>query len=342
MDNFSGLDEMVSEEIKKEILTILLKKGSVKKYSSEDYAIAEKFKDIKSIRVSDNPEGIKLAINPDEVEGFQDAYQRFFGVGAGSVPEEILKLAKVILGFNEGYYYIRVDKILFPNTARIISEMVQVHGLKDVKFSNSGDAVYLLPKYTSLPAFSEHLYDSFGSSATVDMKIVQSTVSVPGSFCIIPEGYAFFQGPNVMDVLGRSFCFSSNNPHNIKGVPVKGFEGDSPDLSHIESRNVFMSHQSWRNYSIVTEAEIAVLQDCGIPIDRRNYYGFSTYEDGKEYHLTDDHSFYGRVVGIRGATEIYKYEKGRPNDTPLTVGLHVYGVSNRIKMCDDYRVLQSG
>ena len=67
------------------------------------------------------------------------------------------------------------------------------------------------------------------------------------------------------------------------------------------------------------EAELALLQDIGYNIDRRNFYGRSIYNDGLT--LTNYQGFSKRKNG--------EYVEGYNNST-FGIGLHVYGSNNNI------------
>ncbi len=127
----------------------------------------------------------------------------------------------------------------------------------------------------------------------------------------------YFTGKNVAEVLKDS---------SLKGVPINiGLEGDKtpvPELSHLEMDRGLMSHQSYRNYSTFMEAELAVLQDIGYNIDRRNFFGYSVY--GNNLDISNNNGYFLRDE--KGE----KYIEGKANTASYGVGLHVYGNNNKI------------
>ncbi|MDR0485394.1 MAG: autotransporter outer membrane beta-barrel domain-containing protein [Elusimicrobiota bacterium] len=188
--------------------------------------------------------------------------------------------------------------------------------------------------------YDKYLFDSWGTPAAIGNNIIQSPASAPANsnfFMIIrygdsalddtdASGYAFFKGPKTMEVLGGNFLHKKNNPNLIGGLPILGSEGVNyaPDLSHIELRNSLMSHQEWRNWSILMEAEIALLEDVGFSIDRKNFYGFSLYSDENDIQISSN--FYARN------SQGNQYLNGVFNETPWTIGLHIYGSSNTVEI----------
>ena len=119
----------------------------------------------------------------------------------------------------------------------------------------------------------------------------------------------YFRGPHVSEVLNGAFSNS---------IPVNGYQDYFyedygitlfyAELSHLELERSLMSHQRYRNYTMLLEAELAVLQDIGYDIDRSLFYGHSIYNDG----LT--------------VTNQYGYSHG----TTLGIGLHVFGSGNTV------------
>ena len=122
----------------------------------------------------------------------------------------------------------------------------------------------------------------------------------------------YFTGTNVQEVLnGAQIAWPDDSSHDVplvSGLPINGYEGSSPELSHIELQNSLMSHQSYRNWCTYMEAEIALLQDLGYTIDRSKYFGKSIYNSG-----TEDNYF------------TYTNNNGFNSDQMHGIGLHVYG-----------------
>ena len=197
----------------------------------------------------------------------------------------------------------------------------------------------------TMSAFATHLRDMHGTPAKEGLKIVHVTDDGLDYDSVTTEearkdksGKVFyagdddssgvtFKGTNVDEVLRGS---------PLAGVPVNGFEmGEdskgridyAPDLAHLEMRNSMMSHQEFRNYNTFLEAELAVLQDIGYKIDRRNFYGASVYADGQT--ITNRQGFFARDA--KGAA----YLEGVPNTSTYGAGLHVYGSGNTITQAAD-------
>ncbi|MDR3049330.1 MAG: autotransporter outer membrane beta-barrel domain-containing protein [Elusimicrobiota bacterium] len=197
------------------------------------------------------------------------------------------------------------------------------------KFKAYDIAETLLSKYDS------YLADANGDSAAVGKTIVKTNTLNPsaGEFQLVNTavgnnkyGIAFFRGPKTLSVLG-SYIYDDipdANPNNIAGMPINGFEGNVLELSHLELRNSMMSHQNYRNWNIFMEAEIALLEDIGLIIDRKNFYGHSIYSGASNIIVSDN--FYAR--NSSGTA----YINGKFNHTPLTIGLHIYGSTNTVIM----------
>ena len=99
----------------------------------------------------------------------------------------------------------------------------------------------------------------------------------------------------------------------VLGLPVNPIEGGA-ELSHIELRNSSMSHQYYRNWTTLMEAELAVLKDLGYTnVELRDFFGKSYYLD----NITDTFSTgYGEWNGTN-----YNGYSTITNG----IGLHIYG-----------------
>lgn len=147
----------------------------------------------------------------------------------------------------------------------------------------------------------------------------------------------YYTSENVQDVLQGATIYYHDQLHfekpaGVNGLPVNGWEEGTAELSHIELQNSLMSHQYWRNWSTFMEAELAVLQDLGFDIDRRDWFGYSVYNSGITFVNTNP--YYARNGDGTGWIE------GVANDNPWGVGLHIYGRKNDITQAAD--ILTSG
>ncbi|PKH26659.1 autotransporter domain-containing protein [Enterobacterales bacterium CwR94] len=176
------------------------------------------------------------------------------------------------------------------------------------------------PAFDTVPfgSWTRHLRDDHGNPARPGQVILCNGCNNrwdPQGFDVrLDKGY--FTGSHVDEVLAGA----------MPGVPVKmlGDDGSVDDnyMSHIELKNSMMSHQNYRNYTTFMEAELALLQDMGYQIDRRNFFGFSLYGNGQT--LVNRNGYFLRNQQGDG------YLVGHYNTATLGVGLHVYGSQNRL------------
>lgn len=152
---------------------------------------------------------------------------------------------------------------------------------------------------SSLNLWEQGLRDSYGQKAAPNMSIVSSGNKGEGTFVTQGEtAYSgvYFTGEHVEDVLQGALLSYPEDPDGLNGsyagkmpgLPINVWEytGEIDDnneyvkfaeLSHIELQNSLLSHQLYRNWNTLMEAEIAVMQDIGLSIDRRAWYGYSIY-----------------------------------------------------------------
>lgn len=178
----------------------------------------------------------------------------------------------------------------------------------------------------TLSYYAQHLYDQRGNQAKPGQNIVWELSQANNeNFLVVPDidaltgkfgGTMYFRGPETDAVLNGAILKG-----NLAGMPINAWEGDSLEASHLELRNSLMSHQSYRNYGVFMEAELALLQDIGYTLDRRNFFGASEYRDGQTY--TNTNGYFARKGG--------EYEYNVPNTSSLGIGFHLYGSFNTIR-----------
>ena len=148
----------------------------------------------------------------------------------------------------------------------------------------------------------------------------------------------YFYGPEVARVLAGA-QLEAYDAHGypigqrVPGVPLNGNEGEPGDqdnlsqIPHSELRNSLMSHQRWRNYNTFMELELAIFQDLGYSIDRRDFFGRSIYGNDQEVYNTAPYA-------ARTADHT-DYIRGAYSHTPWGMGLHIYGSRNRVTQAAD-------
>lgn len=188
-----------------------------------------------------------------------------------------------------------------------------------------------------LNSFTSHLYDQNGNWARAGARIVSNPAEAkPGDFVVVPEhlftdgngmdylfgGNLYFSGEHVAQVLSGALL----GPYQVPGIPVNGWE-INPEFSHFQMGGL-MSHEPYTNYTTFTELELAAMQDMGYALDRRNFYGYSIYNNDLT-HFVNENGYSARNDSGTG------YLKDTYNNTAFGVGLHIYGGRNTVMQAAD-------
>ena len=110
----------------------------------------------------------------------------------------------------------------------------------------------------------------------------------------------------------------------LYGIPISFTRLGKPSLN---LRNTILSSDQYKNYTLLTELEMALLSDLGYRLEPREFFGNSIYSFGSEdnritRHARRPYAFYDHRVGT--------YNVKRPSRMPLGIGVHIYGSYNDI------------
>ena len=256
-------------------------------------------------------------------------------------PDATVTIDNATVGwYTDKYPTIPTNGIYSDYAGTVLHELIHAVGLisDSNNYTNDDDSNATGVSYDitdvfgeNLGYFTENLHDVYGTQAKPNMKIVMidaddydKNTGSPDSdkfFIVKPDdgeemryGGTYYTSNNVAEVLdGAKISWPAGSLEAVEGLPINGYEpsddgGYSADLAHIELKNGLMSHQNYRNWCTLMEAELAVLQDIGFKIDRKQFFGRSIYNSD------------GNFVNDRG------FNSEQNNG----VGLHIYGDNNTV------------
>ncbi|MEX3175432.1 autotransporter outer membrane beta-barrel domain-containing protein, partial [Serratia quinivorans] len=174
-----------------------------------------------------------------------------------------------------------------------------------------------------LGSWTSQMFDDNGNPAKVGQAILCIDCEGPAdsSAFDLRKDQGYVAGSHVKEVLAGA----------MPGIPVRilyaGIVLDDNYMSHSELDRSLMSHQDYRNYTSMMEAELAVMQDMGYDIDRRNFFGRSVYGSG--LNVVNQQGYFARNAA--GTT----YLDGQANTAARGVGLHIYGSNNLLEQRGD-------
>src|SRR5690606_2974348 len=282
---------------------------------------------------TDDEEGNAFGYSPDGLGGTDSRtlLQRHFQ-GLPVASEDTVFGAHGVFGLGPSAFApeYRFTQIPLTGYDDLVSTAIHelAHGLGASSQANRDDGNEYKPRFPEvLQAWAPLMLDDNGRAARPGQAILCDFCEHPYD----PDAFdarndrSVLIGPNIAEVLEGG----------LPGVPVSMYMSlyggprvfDNNNMSHSELANSMMSHQNYRNYTGFMEAELAVLQDIGYTIDRRNFFGRSVYGSGLD--IVNDRGFYARNPAGTA------YVVGQPNKAVLGRGLHVYGSHNRIRQVAD-------
>jgi subtilase-type serine protease len=267
---------------------------------------------------------VNAAINNRAAGALQFGAHGLIAVGSMDWTEEPYRPSQIVLTPEVDMTTVVVHEV--AHALGIGSNMVYPDDVDD-EDEDDGDDLPLIQFPKALSVWEEHLYDDNHQRARAGQVVYCEACDnatefengqpvLPADIFDVRKDNAYFAGDHVRDVLAGA----------MPGVPLTLYgwetEFDAPIWSHLELKNSLMSHQNYRNYTNLMEAEVAVLQDLGYKIDRRNFWGYSIYGDNQT--LVNDRPFFARNADGTA------YLPNTYNTATLGLGLHIYGSNNTV------------
>ena len=187
-------------------------------------------------------------------------------------------------------------------------------------------------KCISITAITKEEYDDLKND---NKPIPKNTFYIIKDDTVESYGGVYFSGTNVLKVLNGAEIVWPNGIalDAVPGIPIECYEGEELDLSHLELQNGLMSHQNYRNWCTLMEAELAVLQDIGFEdIEREKFFGHSIYESGTTAAVN--------TITISGLAN--GNGKSWSSDTDRAIGLHIYGSDNEVTLGTGANITATG
>ena len=192
---------------------------------------------------------------------------------------------------------------------------ISIEEFKDNAIEHDPTKFYVFDRYNKDDSYKEQEFTSNGGTSFIGDNVT-AALTTDGALKTVP-----------------AINWPDNCPvPSVNGIPVNGIELNVDDngeiyefteMAHLELQNSLLSHQQYRNWQTLMEAEIALLQDLGYNIDRKRFFGSSIYASDLE-NFVNTKPYYARLEDGSG------WDRTNASMQDWGVGLHVYGSRNTI------------
>lgn len=142
------------------------------------------------------------------------------------------------------------------------------------------------------------------------------------------------------------FYFNGANAVSVFGRPIP-LTTRSTEKAHLGVSPFLFTHEQFRNYIFFTEVELALLQDLGYEINRRDHFGRSYYQDGDTHPDVNNESYsLSKTYGV--GVHIYSHDHQLIQKGDITsngyagTGIRVDGVDNTIIIDTETTITTNG